>query len=227
MGSKELNLMVDGRPASITDANQPYFFVARLKAAESAPAAARITLLRAALEDNPAGEAARVPLLKAATETGDYHLVIATMKWNLLNDLEATAATPEPVPDSGEESNLQEGQQEAPAPAFALSKLPVKERAEISRDIGMAFARTGSLAQALRYLQTAYRLEVDSAIKTQINKDVQQIRLLQRRRDANRARRPDIHSEFEQEHTVRPRLPEPALASPPGPQSPVRKGAGL
>ena len=80
LGSKELNLMVEGQPASVNDANQPYFFAARLKAAESMPAAARVSLLRAALEDNPAGEAARVPLLKAAIETGDYYLAIATMK---------------------------------------------------------------------------------------------------------------------------------------------------
>jgi hypothetical protein len=80
LGSKELDLMVEGRTASANDANQPYFFAVRLKAAESLPAAARIGLLRAALEDNPAGEAARVPLLKAATETGDYYLAIATMK---------------------------------------------------------------------------------------------------------------------------------------------------
>jgi hypothetical protein len=103
----------------------------------------------------------------------------------------------------------------------------MKERAEISRDMGTAFTRTGSLAQALPYLQKAYRLETDTAIKAQINKEVQQIRLLQRRRAANRARRPDVHSELEQEHTVRPRLAEPALSSPPGAQSPVRKGAGL
>src|SRR4029077_4793442 len=63
LGSKELNLMVEGQSASATDANQPFFFAARLKATESLPVAARIGLLRAALEDKPGGEAARVPLL--------------------------------------------------------------------------------------------------------------------------------------------------------------------
>jgi tetratricopeptide (TPR) repeat protein len=224
LGSKELDLMVEGRLASVIDANQPYFFAARLKAAENAPAVARIALLRAALEDNPAGQAARIPLLKAATETGDYYLAVVVMKADLLNGLEPTTES-EPVPDAEDESSPPDGQADGSTPVLAT--LPVKERAEISRDMGMAFARTGSLAQALPYLQKAYRWETDTAIKAQINKDVQQIRLLQRRRAANRARRPDVHSELEQEHTVRPRLPEPALSGQPGPQNPVRKGAGL
>ena len=57
LGSRELNLMVEGHPASAVDANQPFFFAARLKAAANLPAAARVALLRAALEDNPGGEA--------------------------------------------------------------------------------------------------------------------------------------------------------------------------
>src|SRR5256886_12347020 len=41
LGSKELNFMVEGQPASANDANQPFFFAARLKAAENLPAADR------------------------------------------------------------------------------------------------------------------------------------------------------------------------------------------
>ena len=130
-------------------------------------------------------------------------------------------------PSSGEEDEAvpQNGRVEDSVGAFA--KLPVKERAEINRDLGMAFERTNALAQAVPYLQKAFRLETDPAVKAQINKEVQQIRLLQRRREANRARQPQVHSELEQEYIVRPRLPEPALSSPPRQQSPVRKGAGL
>jgi tetratricopeptide (TPR) repeat protein len=102
-----------------------------------------------------------------------------------------------------------------------------QERAEINRDLGMAFERTGALGQALPYWQRAYRLESDPAVKAQINKEVQQIRLVQRRREANRARQPEIHSELEQAHVVRPRLSEPALSTPPRQQGPQRKGAGL
>jgi len=226
LGSKELNLMVEGQTATANDANQPFFFAARLKAAEGVPASARIGLLRAALEDKPSGEAARVPLLKAAIEAGDYHLAIAAMKPYLGSDLEAARDTGTGTDDEQEqEPGAQDWRVEDTVRAFA--KLSAKERAEISRDLGIAFERTNALAQALPYLQKAYRLESDPAVKSQINKDVQQIRLVQRRRELNRARQPEVHSELEQEHVVRPRLPEPALSAPPRQQDPLRKGAGL
>jgi hypothetical protein len=109
----------------------------------------------------------------------------------------------------------------------SFARLSATERAEICRDLGFAFERTNSLGQALSYLEKAYRLETDPARKTAINKEVQQIRLVQRRRAANRTRQPDVHSALEQERTVRPRLPEPALTVPPKPPSTPRKGAGL
>ncbi len=227
LGSKELNLMVEGQTAAASDANQPFFFAARLKAAEGQPASARISLLRAALEDKPGGEAARVPLLKAAIEAGDYYLAIAAMKPYLGNiDLDTTRDAGSNADDDQEqEPGTQDARAEDTVRAFA--KLPAKERAEINRDLGTAFERTNALAQALPYLQKAYRLETDPAVKSQINKEIQQIRLVQRRRELNRARQPEVHSELEQEHVVRPRLPEPALAAPPRQQNPLRKGAGL
>src|SRR5205085_6611745 len=91
LGSKELNLMAGGQDITALDANQPFFFQARLKAAESQAPGARIALLRAVLEDNPNGDAARVPLLKAAIAAGDYHLAIAAMKPNLQNSAVETA----------------------------------------------------------------------------------------------------------------------------------------
>ncbi|HWF02912.1 MAG TPA: hypothetical protein VHA06_04450, partial [Candidatus Angelobacter sp.] len=224
LGSKELNLMVKGQPASLIDANQPYFFAARLKAAENLPAAARVSLLRGALEDNPSGEAARVPLLKAAIETGDYYLAIVAMEPYLTRGDWAVAAETQQTSDD-DQTGTEIGQAEATDTAF--TQLSIKERAEINHDLGMALARTNSLAQGLPYLRTAYRLETDAAVKTQINQEVQQIRLLQRRRAANLARQPEVHSAPEQRHIVRPRLSESTVPSPPGPQSPIRKGAGL
>ncbi|HSK42784.1 MAG TPA: hypothetical protein VLA83_02735 [Candidatus Binatia bacterium] len=226
LGSKELNLMVEGQPASANDANQPFFFAARMKTAESLPAAARIGLLRAALEDKPSGEAARVPLLKAAIDEGDYYLAIAAMKPYLESvDLEAARDTGSNPDDEEGMTSPQDSRAEDTVRAFA--KLSTKERAEISRDLGVAFERTNALAQALPYFQKAYRLESDPAVKSQINKEVQQIRLIQRRREGNRARQPEIHSELEQQHVVRPRLPEPVLSVPTRQQSPLKKGAGL
>ncbi len=194
-----------------------------MKAAESLAPAARIALLRAALEDNPNGDIARVPLLKAATAAGDYHLAIAAMKPNLQNSAVETALNAASTTDDDDDLANQESQAEDTVRTFI--KLSVKERAEISRDLGLAFEKINSLNQALPYLQRAYRLETDAAVKTLINKEVQQIRATQRRRAANLARQPVIHTNLEQEHVVRPRLAELAASSPPKPRVPVRKGA--
>jgi len=224
LGSKELSLIAGGQVITAADANQPFFFLARLKAAESLAPAARIALLRAALEDNPNGDAARVPLLKAAIATGDYHLAIAAMKPNLQNSAVETALNA--ASDTDDEDDLATQEPQADDTVRSVAKLTVKERAEITRDLGLAFEKINSLNQALPYLQRAYRLETDAAVKTQINKEVQQIRATQRRRAANLARQPMIHAELEQEHVVRPRLVDAAASSPPRPRVPVTtKGA--
>jgi tetratricopeptide (TPR) repeat protein len=157
------------------------------------------------LEDNPNGDGARVPLLKAAFETGDYHLLIAAVKPQLQSSaLEAAYARREQRNPDEEESLDQ-----APGAGRAVQgfgKLPAQEWAEIARALGIAFAKTDDLDQALMYFRRAYKLETDPAKRTEINKEVQQIRAAQRRRVANLSRQPTIHTELEQDHLVRPRL---------------------
>jgi len=224
LGSKELSLIAGGQAITALDANQPFFFQARLKAAESLAPAARIALLRAALEDNPYVDIARVPLLKAAIAAGDYHLAIAAMKPNLQNSAVETALNA--ASDTDDQDDLATQESQADDTVRSVARLTVKERTEITRDLGLAFEKINSLNQALPYLQRAYRLETDAAIKTQINKEVQQIRATQRRRAANLARQPVIHSDLEQDHVVRPRLMDAAASSPPRPRVPVTtKGA--
>lgn len=226
LGSKELNLMAGSGLVSPGDANQAFFFAARLKAAENLPANARIVLLRAALEDNPGGDAARVPLLKAAGASGDYELAIAVMKPFLQNSMLDTAYSGRHANYEEDEVLNEETGEDGSLRSFM--KLPAKEWAEINRSLGQAFAKTGSLDQGLLYLRRAYSLETDAVIKSQINKEVQQIRAAQRRRATNLARQPIVRTELEQEHGVRPRVPEPASPGPPSRTAePVRKGAGL
>jgi tetratricopeptide (TPR) repeat protein len=222
LGSRELNLIASGQPVNASDASQPFFFAARLKAAESSPAAAKVSLLRAALEDRPSGDAARVPLLKAAMETGDYHLAIAVMKPFLQNSALDRAFNTQ---SSEEDEDLQQQPTGGDDTVRGLAKLTSKERAEVSRDLGVAFEKTDALDQALSYLRRAYRLETDATVKSQINRDVQRIRAVQRRLATNAARQPAIHKALEQQRVVRPRLPERAAASPPRAGVDVRKGA--
>lgn len=225
LGSGELEYLAHGAgSAGNVSPDQPFFFAARLKAAKSVPGKERVHLLRAALEDVPTGDAARVPLLHAASETGDYYLAIAAVRPSLAREsLESTGSAVE-VSEDYEEITAQSPQADDTSRAF--TGLSLKERAEVNRELGTAFEKTKSLNQALPYLQRAYRLEPDATVKTQINRQVQQIRFVQRRQAANRARQPEIHSELEQQRLVRPRLPEQMLSSPPRPEGQVRKGAG-
>src|SRR5262249_50899095 len=197
---------------------------ARLRAAEALPADGRIKLLRALLEDNPRGDSARVPLLKSAIETGDYHLAITAMKPYLQTGAIDTAFDRERIPDEEDPQIETEGETGTEAGA-AFQKLPAKERAEISRDLGLAFEKTNALDQALGYLRLAYRIETGPATKSQINKEVQQIRAVLRRRTTNLARQPLVHTELEQDRAVRPRVPEPAAPNPVKPRSAGAKGA--
>ena len=226
LGSRELTLLARGGQISPGEANQPFFFSARLKAAENLPASARIVLLRAALEDYPSGDAARVPLLKAAGANGDYELAIAVMKPFLQNSIFESAYGRRRTTD--EDDELVDDTTASDGSLRDFMKLPAKEWAEINRDLGQAFEKTGAPDQALLYLRRAYGLETDAVVKSQINKQVQQIRAAQRRRTTNAARRPMVRTELEQEHVVRPRIPEPGPStSPPPAAAPARKGAGL
>jgi hypothetical protein len=138
-------------------------------------------------------------------------------------DLESTRDT---GPSTDDEQEQEPGAQDARAEdtVRAFAKLPAKERAEISRDLGTAFERTNALAQALPYLQKAYRLETDPAVKSQINKEVQQIRLVSAGA-VNRPRSPVIQNL--NGGMFASAKPEPALAAPPRQQNPLPKGAGL
>ena len=157
-------------------------------------------------------------------EAGDYHLAIAVLQPYLSGEnLPSVTVT-------GDESVSEEGSASSPEwqerYGRVFLKLSTKDRAEITRDLGTAFEKTGSPDQALSYLQRAYRLEIDTKLKAQLNKEIQQIRSVQRRRATNQTRRPEIHSALEQEHPVRPRLPEQTMSNQPRPQDQGQKGGG-
>jgi tetratricopeptide (TPR) repeat protein len=228
LGSAELDYLAQG-PGSAGSVNpdQPFFFAARIKAARSLPAQEQLRLLRAALEDKPYGDSARVPLLKAATEAGDYRLALAVMRPYLSgnwrnNDWRNSDASGGQEED--DDFTTADGQVASNQRNFA--RLPAKERAEINRDLGTALVMTSSPFEALFYLQQAYRLETDPKIKAQLDRQLQQIRFAQRRQAANKLRQPEFHAALEQQHVVRPRLPEQPVSSPPRPQGQSQKGAG-
>ncbi|HKF22421.1 MAG TPA: hypothetical protein VKE93_12685 [Candidatus Angelobacter sp.] len=224
LGSKELNLIASGQQINSVEANQPFFFAARMKSAEGQPAPTRIILLRSALEDRPSGDAARVPLMKAAFDAGDYHLVIAAMKPYLENSMLGAAFSRRRMEDEDEDLALQDQDTTADETIRGLTNLSSQARAEVLRDVGQAFDKTGSPDEALTYLRNAYHVEPDSANKAQINREIRQISAMQRRRRTNLARQPVVQKDLEQEHIVHPRLVDQTTAKPAGPGDAASKG---
>jgi lipopolysaccharide biosynthesis regulator YciM len=210
LGSAELNYLAGAGAQGNINPDQPFFFAARIKAAAATntPATEQVRLLRAALEDTPYGDTARVPLLKAASEAGDFYLALTAMHPYMSGNSyrggmglaveadDADNTVPEPQPE--DENNSMP----------TLPRLSAKDRAEINREIGMALIKTKAPDQALPYLQQAYRLETDSTLKAQLNRELQRIRFTERRQAANQNRQPEVHSELEQPRMVRPKLPE-------------------
>jgi tetratricopeptide (TPR) repeat protein len=223
LGSGELNLLSTGQPITAEEANQPFFFEARFRAAEKLDPVRQAQLLRSALEDYPQGDSVRLPLLRATMKAGDYHLAIATIKplvqnyWLEVNSNPAYYSYYEPYVDDPETEIDAETDTDADTDALEeddpsetttdWNKQPVKQRAEIARTIGLAFKKLDELHEALTYLQQASRLETVATTRNQINLEIQGINKILERRAENRSRQPVVHDDLEQKGIVRPRLP--------------------
>ncbi len=211
-GSNELRLIGSGVPISSADANHPFFYEARLKAAAQTPSPAlRIQLLRAALEDFPDRDPARVPLFRAAMAAGDARLGIAALGSRLF-DLSARVSAPD-----NEEQEFRQTEYDVSAYEYRIRKIAPEERAALVAEVGSALEKVERLPDAVRYLQVALRLESSPQKKVALEKQLAEIRARLRRRQQNEARRPLIHPALEQDRVVRPMLvarsaPPPAAA---------------
>jgi tetratricopeptide (TPR) repeat protein len=215
LGSRELNLLAGAAP-TLAEANQPFFFRARLSAAARLDNASQKALLRAALEEYPYADGARVLLLRAAMQAGDYHLAVATMKpflrsrWLDLNSspgrLYETAvdedSEDEEDPESGDEDN---SQAEAEFTQDIRSMTP-REKAEIFEQVGLAFQKLGAFDEALSSLGQALGLHPIPEVARRVKAEVREVRKVLEERRSDRERQPDIHDALEQESVVRPRL---------------------
>jgi tetratricopeptide (TPR) repeat protein len=101
LGGGELALLAGGHAPSALQANQPYFTIARLKAASRPlPARDRIALLRATLEDAPWSEAARVQIVHAAAAAHDYQVAESAAAPLVDSQIFSRIATPRPELDN-------------------------------------------------------------------------------------------------------------------------------
>jgi predicted Zn-dependent protease len=217
LGSRELNLLATGGAPAASEADQPFFFAARLKAAEHLNGAARIALLGHALDEYPSADIVRLPLLRASMNAGEYHQAIAAMKpflhnhWLQVNSWSGYYYNPDldDQDDSDEDSAAEENEDVADQGAeFApdLSKLPAAERAEVSEQLGLAFQKLGALDEALFSFSQATGMHPSPAVAKRIKAEMRAVKGVLQERRANRQRQPSIHDDLEQDAVVRPRL---------------------
>jgi hypothetical protein len=211
-GSEELKLLA-GDPHSIAAAaaDKPFFYDARLKAAQQASDAhAKLQILGNALADTAARDDARIPLFNAAAGQHSDEFALASIE-NLLRDqllLRPTRTTGNEEEEilSAEETGTEADEEESSTPEFTRTKLSPSQQAQISRTVGEAMDRLNRLNQALPYLQLAQKLEKILPRQKQIGVEITSVKTRLRRQQLNVARQPILHAELEQDHVVRPRL---------------------
>ena len=209
LGSKELNLLAAGdSEMSASAADQPFFYEARLRAAQTASdARVKVQLLANALADTPARDDARIPLFLAAASAKSDEFARGAVEPLLGQQLFSRVA---PVAhDENEIIGSDEGdaeQVEQPAETSARFKLPIAQQAQVAWTLSEVLIRLDRLDEALPYLQTARRLEKAPTRREQIGRTITDVRARLRRQQLNAARQPILHEALEQDRLVRPRL---------------------
>ena len=211
-GSEELKLLAgDPRSIAAAAADKPFFYDARLKAAQIASDAhTKLQLLGNAMADTATRDDARIPLFNAAAGQHSDEFALASIE-NLLRDQlllrpTRTAGNEEEEILSAEETGTEADDEESSTPEFTRTKLSPSQQAQISRTVGEVMDRLNRLNQALPYLQLAQKLETILARQKQIGVEIASVKARLRREQLNAARQPILHAELEQDRVVRPRL---------------------
>ena len=228
LGSAELNLLTSGDSgiaASVAD--QPFFYDARLRAAQAAgdgvvTVNVKVQLLGNALADTPARDDARVPLFQAAAGMQSDEFARGVIE-PLLRRQFLTSA---PTVVRGEEEIILETNHDidddnAPGPVDSPFKLATAQQAQVARTLGELMIRLNRLDEALRYLRVAHQLEKAPARRQEMGKAITDVRARRRRQRLNAARQPILHDALEQDRLVRPRL---LARAAPLPKAPVKRG---
>jgi tetratricopeptide (TPR) repeat protein len=209
LGSAELNLLA-GETKTITaaEADHPFFYDARLKAAQNTPdPRAKIQIFTKALADTPAREDARIPLFQAAVVAHEDEFALASIE-QMLRDQRIRQVVPNVVGSEEEiiSDDRSDADQDTEVRIYAASKLSPAQQAQIAREVGLAFERLKRLGEALAYMQVALNLEKTPPRKKEIVTEIADVKTKLRRQQLNAARQPILHADLEQDRLVRPRV---------------------
>jgi len=222
-GSSELNLLAGESGIAASAADRPFFYDARLRAAQSAgDAHMRIRLLANTLADTPTRDDARLPLFQAAAGLHSDELARGAIEPFLRQQF--LSSIPRPVSREEAmrvEADGEDADENFPGQMDDPFKLPAAQQARVAMTLGELMIRLGRLDEALRYLQVARRLEKTPARRKEITSLITEVSARLRRQRLNAARQPILHEALEQDRLVRPKLL--ARAARP-PKAPVKGG---
>jgi tetratricopeptide (TPR) repeat protein len=209
-GSAELKLLAgDPKSITLTAADHPFFYDARVKAAQnSSDAHQKAQILAKALEDTPARDDARIPLFHAAVAVHSDEFAMGSIEQMLRDQRFRQVASND---TNNEEEILSsdqspEEQDEESSPLYGPTKLPPAQQAQLAQAVGLIFVRLQRFSEALGYLQAARTLEKNPARRKVLVGEISDVKARLRRQQLNAARQPILHAELEQDRLVRPRL---------------------
>ena len=209
LGCAELNLLArDVRTITRAEADHPFFYDARLQAAQNtADPRAKIQILAKTLADTPAREDARIPLFQAAVAAHEDEFALASIE-HMLRDQRIRQVIPNVVGSEEEtiSDDRYDADQHTEVRIYAGAKLSPERQAQIARQVGLAFARLNRLGEALAYMQVALNLEKAPPGKKEIAVELADIKAQLRRQQLNAARQPILRADLEQDRVVRPRV---------------------
>jgi len=214
LGSGELDLVAHGTGSP----DKPYFYVARLSAAENTPDPSQSArLLENALADSPDKDVAlRLPLFYALATLKQDRLALSDiepiLQSNYLMELSSRSSfrrSERYDQDAEPEDPSAIAQDAVPEEVLASSvrgEAPPGERAGLAIAVAKSYANLGALETSLRYYRMVLNAKISATSRAEVTKNINVVRAAIRRNANNAQRMPIIHKELEQNHLVRPRL---------------------
>jgi hypothetical protein len=195
LGSVELDLLAQTAPIAVAQAEQRYFFHARVKAASQASSApVRVRLVRGALAINPDAGTTRPLLFDAALAARQPHTAVAV--WHtLLADSSVGYWLSEERDGSRSARHLAQD-------FLSGAGLDVSQRASIAQGLARAFRDLERRAAARLMLGIAGELNPALSVDAELRLLNESIRI----EEENRRRMPLIRSALEQPGRVRPKI---------------------
>ena len=217
LGSGELDWLAHQSTNPAETADKPFFYAARVKAAQKAAADMRVSLLLNALRDSQDADTARLPLFFALAATGQDRLAVSALEPLLQSGLlqSAPGERRRAIMDSEQNSaeNEETGEETSASPTRIAPPHSAAERVKIAATLAAAYTKLQEFNRAYQYYDLAARLETSKTPKAELTRQRNEMNAIVKRIQANRLRTPLIHKELDQAHPVEPRLAASSVSS--------------